>query len=452
MLNPQILLSVDDLPTHWYNIQADLPKPLPPPKDTDGKRMEFLQKTMIESCLGQEFSKEKYIRIPDEVRELYLHAGRPRPLIRALKLERYLGLNPSSIRLYYKREDLSPTGSHKANTALPQAFYAKKDGNIGLTTETGAGQWGSALAYATRQMDLDLTVFWVGKIFDEKPGRLDYMKNQGAIVHRSPSNITEFGRKTRENFRKLQSTESKDRKHPGSLGIAISEGLEYAEKNEGIKYSLGSVLNHVLMHQSIIGQETIQQLEMIDENPTAIVGCLGGGSNFGGIALPFAGEILRGQRKKEDIEFIPAQSEVAANLKGDFKYDFGDVAEHTPQLKMYTLGHTTEMTPIYGDGLRYHAAAPLISFIMNEKFVNFKPRWYSKDEKSIMEAAKTFLQIEGWVIAPESTYAVRAMIDRALEAKKDGENAVIVANISGHGWLDPAFWAKVLEVKVPRYV
>ncbi len=438
MKNPQILLSVDDLPKQWFNIQADLPEPLPPPQDPDGKRMEFLGKTMIGECLKQEMSKEGWIDIPEEVRELYLGAGRPRPLVRALKLEQYLGL-PDSIRLYYKREDLSPSGSHKVNTALPQAYYAKKEGRIGLTTETGAGQWGSALAYATRQVDLDLVVFWVGHVFDLKPERLEYMQNLGAIVHRSPSSITEFGRKMR----------SENEKHPGSLGIAISEGLEFAEKNEGYRYSLGSVLNHVLIHQSIIGLETQKQLEMIDEKPTVITGCLGGGSNFSGIALPFAGQILRGEIDRDSIEFIPAQSEAAANLSGPFIYDYGDVAEHTPMLKMRTLGHKTEMEPIYADGLRYHAAAPIVSFLADRGYINFKPRWYPQNEAEIMEASKIFLQTEGWRIAPESSYAVRAMIDRALEAKKAKEGAVIVANISGHGWLDSGYFNKLLDVKVP---
>ena len=438
MKNPQILLSVDELPDKWYNIQADLPEPLPPPQDPDGKRMEFLGKTMIKTCLEQEMSKEGWIDIPEGIRELYLQAGRPRPLIRAFKLEQFLGL-PNSIELYYKREDLSPSGSHKVNTALPQAYYAKKDNNIGLTTETGAGQWGSALAYAASQVDLDLVVFWVGHVFDLKPERLEYMQNLGATVHRSPSTMTEFGRKIK----------GENEKHPGSLGIAISEGLEYAEKTVGYKYSLGSVLNHVLIHQSIIGLETQKQLEMIDKKPTAIIGCLGGGSNFSGIALPFAGQVLRGEIDRDSIEFIPAQSEAAANLSGVYRYDYGDVAEHTPMLKMRTLGHKSEMEPIYADGLRYHAAAPIVSFLADKEYINLKPRWYPQNEIEIMEASKIFFQKEGWRIAPESSYAVKAMMERALEAKRAKEGAVIVANISGHGWLDLEYNSKLLDVKVP---
>jgi len=448
MINPQILLSVDELPKEWYNIQADFPKPLPPPEDPDKKRMEFLGQTMIGKCLEQEVSKEKFIKMPEGVVELYLQAGRPRPLMRALKLEEYLRL-PSTIRLYYKREDLSPTGSHKVNTALPQAYFAKEEGLKGLTTETGAGQWGSALSYATRLLDLDLVVFWVGNIYDSKPGRLDYMKNQEAIIHRSPSSITEFGRKIQKEFKK---TYGKNKKHPGSLGIAISEGLEYASKNEGVKYSLGSVLNHVLMHQTIIGLETIEQFKKIDEEPNVIIGCLGGGSNFGGISLPFAGQVLRGERDWDDIEFIPAQSKAAPNLGGEYRYDYGDVAEQTPMLKMYTLGHKVDMPPILADGLRYHGAAPKISHLIHEKMINIKPRWYETDEKSIMEAAKIFLQTEGWLIAPESSYAVRAMIDRSLEAKRKGEELVMVANISGHGFLDDPFWSAATHISVAKYI
>jgi tryptophan synthase beta chain len=426
----QITLPVDELPKEWYNIQPDLPTPLPPSKEpeTGPSRNVFLGKTMIHECLGQEGSTQRWIPIPNEVRELYIQVGRPRPLYRALKLEQHLKLKKT--RIYYKREDLSPTGSHKTNTALAQAFFAAKEGKKTLVTETGAGQWGTALTHAARLMGLDCTVFWVRSVYNWKADRLTLMNLLGATVHASPSKETEFGRK-------LLKT---DPNHVGSLGIAVSEGLEYADTHEDAVYSLGSVLNHVLIHQSIIGLETIKQFRLIDDNPDLIVGCLGGGSNFGGIALPFAGEVLQ---KKRKCDFLASQSDVAPNLvKGKYEYDFGDVAEHTPLLKMYTLGHKTSMQPIKADGLRYHAAAPLISALRHHGIV--KAKAYPADEKAVFEAARTFLQCEGWLIAPESSYAVRATIDEALRNEKNGEEKAILMNISGHGFLDiPAYREKL---------
>lgn len=382
--------------------------------------MEFLSKTMTHECLNQEMSKEPWIPIPQEIRELYIQAGRPRPLYRAKKLERHLKLQ--KVRLYYKREDLSPTGSHKVNTALAQAYYAAKEGKAVLVTETGAGQWGSALSYAATLMDLGCVVFWVRAVYNWKTDRRTLMKLIGAEVYPSPSKETAVGRQLL----------GQNPVHQGSLGIAVSEGLEYADSHEGSVYCLGSVLNHVLIHQSVIGLETIKQFELADDSPNLIVGCLGGGSNFGGIALPFAGEVLQ---KKRECEFLAAQSEAAPNLvKGEYRYDFGDVAEHTPLLKMYTLGHKTEMLPIKADGLRYHAAAPLVSALRNRNILRAVA--YPANEKSIFEAARTFLQTEGWLIAPESSYAVRAGIDEALKAEKAGQEKVICMNISGHGFLD----------------
>jgi tryptophan synthase beta chain len=409
----------------------DLPEPLPPPKEpeTGPSRMEFLARTMIKECLRQEMSSERWIPIPDEIRELYLHMGRPRPLYRAKRLEKFLGLN--KVRLYYKREDLSPTGSHKTNTAVAQAYYAMKEGKTTLTTETGAGQWGTALAYAARLLGLDCVVFWVKSVYDWKTERRTLMKLLGAKVYASPSQQTKIGREV----------SSKNPEHPGSLGIAISEGLEYAETHKDSVYCLGSVLNHVLMHQSIIGLETIKQFELVDDEPDLIVGCLGGGSNFGGIALPFIGEVLRGKR---ECGFLAAQSLAAPNLvKGEYRYDFCDVAEYTPLLKVYTLGHKIEMPPIKADGLRYHAAAPIISLLRRHGLV--KAVAYPIDEKAIFEAARLFLQSEGWLPAPESSYAIRAGIDEALKAEKAGVEKVICMNISGHGFLDLAAYREKLE-------
>ncbi|RLI19749.1 TrpB-like pyridoxal phosphate-dependent enzyme, partial [Candidatus Bathyarchaeota archaeon] len=293
MYKNQILLPVDELPTKWYNIIPDLPEPLPPPKEpeTGPSRMEFLQKTLVKECLRQEMSNERWVPIPDEVQQLYIQAGRPRPLYRALRLEKRLGLK--KVRLYYKREDLSPTGSHKVNTALAQAYYAAEEGKSTLVTETGAGQWGTALAYAARLMDLDCVIFWVRSVYDWKVDRRAFMKLYGGKVHASPSKETEIGRKLL----------AENPNHPGSLGIAVSEGLEYTDSHEGSVYCLGSVLNHVLMHQTIIGLEAKKQFELTDDKPDLIVGCLGGGSNFGGVALPFVGDVLKG---KLECEFLAA--------------------------------------------------------------------------------------------------------------------------------------------------
>jgi tryptophan synthase beta chain len=428
----QINLPIDELPKNWYNIIPDLPEPLPPPKEPEmgPSRMEFLGKTMVNECLRQEMSNERWIPIPEEIRELYIQAGRPRPLYRARRLEKYLGLK--RVRLYYKREDLSPTGSHKVNTALAQAYYAAREGKTTLVTETGAGQWGSALSYAAALMGLKCVIFWVRAVYNWKTDRRTLMKLMGADVYASPSKETRIGR----------TLLTENANHQGSLGIAVSEGLEYAETHEGSVYCLGSVLNHVLIHQSIIGLEAIKQFEIADDSPDLIIGCLGGGSNFGGIALPFAGEVLQ---KKRQCEFLAAQSEAAPNLvKGEYRYDFGDVAEHTPLLKMYTLGHKKEMVPIKADGLRYHAAAPLISALRHHNIV--KAVAYPADEKTIFEAARIFLQTEGWLAAPESSYAIRAGIDEALKAEKKGEEKVICMNISGHGFLDLQAYKEKLSI------
>ncbi len=425
----QVVLHPDDLPTSWYNIIADLPGQFPPPKDPEQgpSRLEFLSKVLVKRCLQQETSTERWIPIPEGVQDLYRHAGRPRPLHRARRLEKYL---KSPARIYYKREDLSPTGSHKVNTALAQAYYAAEEGRAGLSTETGAGQWGTALAYAASLMGLKCIIFWVRSVYDWKPERRALMQLYGGTVYPSPSQVTEVGRDLLK----------KNSDHSGSLGIAVSEGLEYAERNTGFAYCLGSVLNHVLIHQSIIGLETMEQFDVIDEQPDLMIGCLGGGSNFGGFILPFAGEVARGKRQ---CEFLAAQSSSAPNLaSGEYRYDFGDHAEKTPLLKMYTVGHQTDMVPIKADGLRYHAAAPIISYLKHLGHVRAVA--YPRDELAVFEAAKTFTQVEGFLPAPESAYAIRAAIDEALECKKKNQEKVIAFNISGHGFLDlPAYREKL---------
>jgi tryptophan synthase beta chain len=428
----QISLPVDDLPKAWYNIVPDLPGGLPPPKEPgDGEsRLEALQRRMVGECLKQENSTSRWIDIPEPIRELFIHAGRPRPLYHARRLEQKLGL--AKVKLYYKREDLSPTGSHKVNTALAQAYYASKEGKSVLVTETGAGQWGTALSFAAKLMGLRSVVFWVRDVYEWKTERRILMKLYGAEVHASPSGKTSFGRKLLK----------QDPKHRGSLGIAVSEGLEYTDGSSDRVYCLGSVLNHVMLHQSIIGLETIKQFDLIDEQPDLVVGCLGGGSNFGGIALPFAGEVLR---KKRECDFLASQSEAAPNLiKGQYRYDFADVAEHTPLLKMYSLGHTEGMKPIWSDGIRYHAAAPLISALRFKGLIRAVA--YPIDEKVVFEAAKLFLETEGWLIAGESAHGVRAAIDEAKKAESKGEKKTILVNISGHGFLDIDAYADVLKV------
>jgi tryptophan synthase beta chain len=385
---------------------------------------------MIGECLGQEASDSRWIEIPEGVRELYFQAGRPRPMYRAYRLEQRLGLK--RVRLYYKREDLSPTGSHKVNTALAQAYYAAKEGKKVLVTETGAGQWGTALSYAASLMGLSTVVFWVRAVYDWKPERRILMEMYGAKVYASPSDQTAFGKKLL----------GEDAAHPGSLGIAVSEGLEYVDGSSDRVYCLGSVLNHVLIHQSIIGLEAIKQFELVDDSPDLVVGCLGGGSNFGGVALPFIGEVLAGKRH---CEFLAAQSEAAPNLvKGEYRYDFGDTAGHTPLLMMYTLGHEAVMHPIKSDGLRYHAAAPIISALRHSGYIRAVA--LPRDEVSVFTAAKIFLESEGWLIAGESAHAVRAAIDEAKAAEARGEEKCILINISGHGFLDIGAYRDVLKL------
>jgi len=426
----QISLPVDDIPKKWYNIVPEIPGGLPPPKEpgTGESRMEALKKRLVGECLRQEASTSSWIDIPEEIRELYAHAGRPRAMYRARRLEKRLGL--TKVRIYYKREDLSPTGSHKVNTAIAQAYYAAKEGKKALVTETGAGQWGTALAYAASLVGLKTVVFWVRAVYDWKPERKLLMQMYGAEVYPSPSNLTPFGK----------GLLSKDPHHPGSLGIAVSEGLEYTDMGPDRAYCLGSVLNHVLIHQSVIGLEAIKQFEVVDDWPDLVVGCLGGGSNFGGIALPFIGEMLR---KKLQCDFLAAQSEAAPNLvKGEYRYDFGDTAGHTPLMMMYTLGHETSMPPIRSDGLRYHAAAPIISALRNKGYVRAVA--YPSDEVLVFEAARLFLESEGWLIAGESAHAVRAAIDEAKKAEAQGVEKCILVNISGHGFLDMgAYMSKV---------
>lgn len=420
----QVNLSVDDIPHQWYNIIPDLPEPLPPPKDPEEgeSRLAKLPELMIGECLKQEGSQENWIDIPDGIRELYIQAGRPRQLFRALNLEKRLD---TPAKLYYKSEFFSPTGSHKVNTALAQCWYAKQQGFERVTTETGAGQWGTALSYASAVTGMKCTVFWVRSVYNWKQDRLTFMKLLGAKVYASPSPMTEFGKTLYD----------KNPKNVGSLGIAISEGLEDSQKDPKATYCLGSVLNHVLMHQSVIGLETQKQFEIFDDYPDIVISCLGGGSNFGGFALPFVGDVLK---KGKKIKFIAAQSQVAPNLQGEYRFDFADYAEITPLLKMYTLGHKVDMEPIKGDGLRYHGCSPIISLLRDKGYIDTIA--YPADEKYVFETAKIFMETEGWLPAPESAYSVCCAIEEAIKCKESGEKKVIAFNVSGHGFLDiPGF-------------
>ncbi len=424
----QVNISVKDIPKQWYNIIPDLPEPLPMPKDPEEgeSRINNLPKMLIGECLKQEFSQDRWIDIPEELQEIYTHIGRPRPLFRAVNLEKKLD---TPARIYYKSEFFSPTGSHKVNTAIAQCYYAKKEGYERLTTETGAGQWGTALAYATSLTGLKCTVYWVRSVYNWKKERLSLMKLYGAEVHASPSPYTENGRKLWE----------KNPHHDGSLGIAISEGLEDAFKDTKAIYSLGSVLNHVLTHQTIIGLETQKQFEIFQDYPDVVIACLGGGSNFGGIAIPFLGDVLT---KGKKIQFIAAQSEVSPNLQGEYRYDFADYAETTPLLKMCTLGHKIDMDPIKGDGIRYHACSPILSLLRHKGYIDTVA--YPQDEKKVFESARLFTQTEGWLPAPESAYAITSAIDEAIKCKKSGEKKSILINISGHGFLDIVGYRQVL--------
>ena len=426
----QINLLPEDIPTKWYNVLTDIPQPFPPPKDPEGgpSRIEALPKLLIGECLKQESSTERWIDIPEALIELYLRAGRPRPLFRAKALEDAL---QTPAKLYYKGEFFSPTGSHKVNTALAQAYYAGQEGYERLTTETGAGQWGTALAYAASLLGLKCTIFWVRAVYNWKTSRRNFMKLLGAEVYPSPSDQTDVGR----------ALISKNPHHPGSLGIAISEGLEDSQKDPKATYCLGSVLNHVLLHQTIIGLETKRQFEKIGTYPDIMVSCLGGGSNFGGFILPFVPDVVKRGKK---LRFIAAQSKAAPNLQGEYRYDFADHAELTPMLKMYTLGHTAEMEPIKGDGLRYHGCSPIISYLRHLGFIETVA--YPSDEKHVFERARLFIQTEGYLPAPESAYSIACAIDEALKCKEKGEAKVIAFNISGHGFMDMLGYQEVLKM------
>ena len=414
------LLTEDKLPRDYYNIQHDLPEPLPPPLDPGTLQPispEPLMRLFAKECLMQEMSTQEYIPIPDEVREAYLRLGRPTPLYRATRLEARLG---TPAKIYFKREDLNPAGSHKPNTAIAQAYYHRKEGTERLTTETGAGQWGSALALATALFDIDLTVYMTRSSYDQKPYRRTLMEVYGAEVHASPSPKTKAGREF------LQ----RDPNHPGSLGIAISEAVEDCVTHANTKYALGSVLNHVLLHQSVIGQEAKLQMEEFDAEPDYIIGCIGGGSNYAGLAYPFMRDKLKG---RSDAVFVASEPKaVPSTTRGRYAYDFADASETTPLVKMHTVGHGYQCPPIHAGGLRYHGKAPSMCMLIDRGFM----RSVAYTQNEVMEAGMLLAQTEGIVAAPETNHAVKAAIDVALECKRRNEPKTILFNLSGHGLLD----------------
>ncbi len=426
----RILLDIEEMPRYYTNILPYLKKPLPPPVNPETEEPlppQALEAIFVKECVRQEVASEKQIPIPEEIREGLIGYGRPSPLQRAVGLESAL---KTPARIYYKREDVSPTGSHKLNTALAQAYYAREEGIERLATETGAGQWGSAVSISCAHFDIEAMVYMVRISYQQKPYRSILMRSYGANVVPSPSNLTEFGRKL--------TNENPD--HPGSLGIAISEALEDTLSNENTKYTLGSVLNHVLLHQSIIGQEVMMQLESVDETPDTIIGCVGGGSNFAGISIPF----LVDDRFK-DVEFIAAEPTACPSLtKGEYCYDFGDTAGLTPKVKMYSLGAEFVPPKIHAGGLRYHGVAPLLSELKNEGRITA----IAYDQTDVLSAGLLFARAEGIIPAPESAHAVKAAIDSALEAKKNNEEKVIVFNLSGHGHFDMEAYGALMDGKL----
>lgn len=434
-MEQKILLKESDIPRQWYNIVADLPTPMLPPLGPDGKPVspDMLAPVFPMNLIEQEVSTERWIDIPEEILNI-LYRWRPAPLRRAVNLEQHL---KTPARIYYKDESVSPPGSHKPNTAVAQAWYNREFGIKRLTTETGAGQWGSALSFACALLGLECKVFMVRISFDQKPFRKFMMEVWGANCVASPSTETNAGRKILE---EIPDT-------PGSLGIAISEAIEQAvtDSSGQTRYSLGSVLNHVLLHQTIIGQEAKKQLEMVGEKqPDIVIGCAGGGSNFAGLAFPFTADKINGA----DIQIIPVEPAACPTLtRAPFAYDFGDTACTTPLLAMHTLGHAFIPPPIHAGGLRYHGMAPLICQCVVEGL--FEPRSYHQN--FCYESALTWAKTEGAICAPETSHAVAAAIDEAKKAREEGKEKVILFNYSGHGLMDLTGYNAYLSGQLTDY-
>jgi tryptophan synthase beta chain len=424
----KFILSEDLLPQQWYNIMADMPnKPLPPlhPGTKQPIGPEDLSAIFPMELIKQEVTTERYVDIPEEVRDIY-RIWRPTPLVRAINLEKFLD---TPAKIYYKNESVSPAGSHKPNTAVPQAYYNYKAGIKKMTTETGAGQWGSALAFATQHFNIDLKVFMVKISYTRKPYRKSMMNLWGADVIPSPSNLTDSGR----------AILAAHPDSPGSLGIAISEAVEMAAKDPGTNYSLGSVLNHVILHQTVIGLESLKQMEMAGDYPDIVLGCFGGGSNFGGISFPFLGENFRNGKKTRVIAVEPASCPKLT--RGQFHYDFGDTVGLTPLIPMYTLGHDFIPDAIHAGGLRYHGAGAIVSQLLKDKLIEAM----SIKQLETFKAGMIFAKTEGTIPAPESCHAIAATIREAEKAKVEGKQKTILFNLSGHGIIDLASYDKYFE-------
>ncbi|MEE9316439.1 MAG: TrpB-like pyridoxal phosphate-dependent enzyme [bacterium] len=433
MEQSKIILSEKEIPQAWYNIQPDLPEPLAPPlhpKTFKPLGPEDLAPLFPMELIKQEVSQERWIDIPDEVLDVY-KLWRPTPLHRAYRLEKALN---TPARIYYKNESVSPPGSHKPNTAVAQAYYSKKEGVKRIATETGAGQWGSAIAFGCNIFGLKCTVYMVKVSYEQKPYRRVLMETWGAEVHPSPSNLTNAGRSILE----------KDPKCSGSLGIAISEGVEDAVTHDDTKYSLGSVLNHVLLHQTVVGLELKKQLKLAGEKPDILIGCVGGGSNFAGFCFPFVKDKLQGKK----IQIIACEPEACPTLtRGPYRYDFGDTACTAPVVKMFTLGHSFVPPPIHAGGLRYHGDAPLVCLLVNKGIIEAR----AYHQNPIFEAAVLFARTEGILPAPETAHCIKAAMDEAKKCKETGEEKCIVIAFSGHGHFDLASYDAYLGKKLKDY-
>lgn len=424
-------LSQGDIPTHWYNLLADFPEPLPPPLHPGTKQPvspDALLAIFPENLVQQEVSSERWIEIPEPVREIYA-LWRPTPLLRAVRFERAL---QTPAHIYYKYEGGSPAGSHKVNTSVAQAYFNKEAGTKRLATETGAGQWGASLALACKLFGLECTVYMVKVSYQHKPYRRMLMHTWGASVHASPSDQTEYGRKL------LQ----QDPHCPGSLGMAISEAIQDTVTHPHTKYSLGSVLNHVCLHQTIIGQETIKQMELAGEEPDEIFGCAGGGSNFAGLVFPFLQKKIIEKKKYRIVAVEP--SACPSLTQGELRYDFGDTAQQTPLLMMYTLGHDFMPPPIHAGGLRYHGMAPTVSHALKLGLIEAQAQHQTK----VFDSGTLFARTEGIVPAPESAHAIHSVVESALQAREEGRKRVLLFNLSGNGLLDLSAYETYLSGKL----
>ncbi|MDZ4253904.1 MAG: TrpB-like pyridoxal phosphate-dependent enzyme [Sulfuritalea sp.] len=432
MLHTRIMLDESEIPTHWYNVVADMPNPPLPPLAPDGNPVAPEQMLAIfpGNLLEQEMSAQRWIEIPEPVREIY-QLWRPTPLVRAHRLEKALG---TPCKIFFKYEGVSPSGSHKTNTSVPQAYYNKQAGFSRLTTETGAGQWGSALAFAGQMFDIDVRIYMVKISYEQKPYRRSMMQTWGANVFPSPTDMTNAGR----------AALAADPSNQGSLGLAISEAVEEAASRPDTNYALGSVLNHVLLHQTVIGQEAKKQLEKVGEYPDMVFAPCGGGSNFAGIAFPFLADKAAGKK----VRLVGVEPTSCPSMtKGVYAYDYGDVSGYTPLMKMYTLGHNFMPPGIHAGGLRYHGESPLVSQLYHEKLIEA----VAVPQVATFAAGVQFAKAEGIIPAPESCHAIRAVIDEALRCKESGEPKTLLFCLSGHGHFDMASYDRYLSGKLEDF-